>query len=173
MGACRTFVYGKKARGLATAFGLDPALIESVAMDDRHGPGAPATVATIMAGISRLKNVSMEEDQGIAVVNRALVVGGGIAGMHAALAVADHGVDVTLVEASERLGGNLVWLASDHRRHAHRPLFREHHQSDRKTSQDRGDDRQPRGRRLRPGRALFLHHRNGRGARPRPWNTGS
>jgi len=52
----------------------------------------------------------MEKNQGIAVVNRALVVGGGIAGMHAALAVADHGVDVTLVEASEGLGGNLSWL---------------------------------------------------------------
>jgi heterodisulfide reductase subunit A len=63
-----------------------------------------------MAGISRLKNVCMGADQGLAVVNHALVVGGGIAGMHAALAIADHGVDVTLVEASEGLGGNLTWL---------------------------------------------------------------
>ncbi|MGD8702747.1 MAG: response regulator, partial [Desulfosarcina sp.] len=110
VGTCRTFAYGNKARGLAAAVGLDPALIESVAVDDRHGLAAPATLAAIMAGISRLKNVSLEEDQGTAVVNRALVVGGGTAGMHAALAVADHGVAVTLVEASERLGGNLAWL---------------------------------------------------------------
>jgi heterodisulfide reductase subunit A len=110
VGACRTFAYGKKAHGLTTAFGLDPALIETVAMDHHQGLGGPATVATIMAGISRLKNVSMEKNQGIAVVNRALVVGGGIAGMHAALAIADHGVDITLVEASEGLGGNLSWL---------------------------------------------------------------
>ncbi|MCB2146804.1 MAG: FAD-dependent oxidoreductase [Deltaproteobacteria bacterium] len=110
VGACRTFIYGKKTRGLAAAFGLDPVLMEAVAMDHHQGLAAPATVAAIMAGLSRLKNVSMEKDQGIAVVNRALVVGGGIAGMSAALAIADHGVDVTLVEASDRLGGNLAWL---------------------------------------------------------------
>ncbi|MBC2710778.1 MAG: FAD-dependent oxidoreductase [Desulfosarcina sp.] len=110
VGACRTFTYGKKAHGLAASFGLDPSLIESVAMDDRQGPDAPATVAAIMAGISRLKNVSAIEENSIAVTNRALVVGGGIAGMSAALAIADHGVDVTLVEESEQLGGNLTWL---------------------------------------------------------------
>ena len=110
VGACRTFVYGKKARGLAAAFGLDPALIDTVAMDHHQGLAAPATVAAIKAGLSRLKNVSVEKDRGIAVVNRALVVGGGIAGMSAALAIADHGVEVTLVEASDRLGGNLAWL---------------------------------------------------------------
>ncbi len=110
VGACRTFAYGKKARGLAAAFGLDPALIDTVAMDHHQGLAAPATVAAVMAGLSRLKNVSVEKDQGVAVVNRALVVGGGIAGMSAALAIADHGVDVTLVEVSDRLGGNLAWL---------------------------------------------------------------
>ena len=108
--ACRTFVYGKKARGLASAFGLDPALIESVVMDMPQDADAPAAIATIMAGISRLKNTSIEEKHYTPVINRALVVGGGIAGMRAALAVADHGVEVTLVEASDRLGGNLTWL---------------------------------------------------------------
>jgi len=38
---------------------------------------------------------------------RALVIGGGVAGMSAALAIADAGFDVTLVERSEALGGNL------------------------------------------------------------------
>ena len=33
LGACRTFVYGEKVRDLASAFSLDIALIESVAMD--------------------------------------------------------------------------------------------------------------------------------------------
>lgn len=40
----------------------------------------------------------------------ALVVGGGAAGMSAALAIADSGYDVHLVERSERLGGNLLDL---------------------------------------------------------------
>ena len=37
----------------------------------------------------------------------ALVIGGGVAGMTAALLIADSGYDVHLVERSEMLGGNL------------------------------------------------------------------
>lgn len=38
---------------------------------------------------------------------RALVIGGGVAGMQAALSIADAGYDVTLVEQKAQLGGNL------------------------------------------------------------------
>jgi heterodisulfide reductase subunit A-like polyferredoxin len=38
---------------------------------------------------------------------RALVIGGGVSGMSAALAIADAGFDVALVERSDALGGNL------------------------------------------------------------------
>jgi heterodisulfide reductase subunit A-like polyferredoxin len=51
----------------------------------------------------------------IPVTQRALVVGGGLAGMTAALTLADEGYPVTLVERAERLGGN-AW----HLRH---PLY--------------------------------------------------
>jgi len=40
----------------------------------------------------------------------ALVIGGGLAGMTAGLAIADSGYDVHLVERSDRLGGNLLDL---------------------------------------------------------------
>jgi heterodisulfide reductase subunit A len=40
----------------------------------------------------------------------ALVIGGGVAGMTAALAIADSGYDVHLVERTEMLGGNLLTL---------------------------------------------------------------
>jgi len=43
----------------------------------------------------------------IPVINKALVIGGGWAGMNAALAIADQGYDVTLVEKTEELGGNM------------------------------------------------------------------
>ena len=108
--ACRTFVYGKNVRGLTESFALAPSLIASVAMDDRQEAASPATVTAIMAGIARLKHASPGKRDGLAVINRALVVGGGISGMSAALAIADHGVDVTLVEATKQLGGNLAWL---------------------------------------------------------------
>ena len=51
--------------------------------------------------------------------HRALVVGGGVAGMTAALSIAQQGFDVTLVERQKELGGNLrhifVSLAGRHR----------------------------------------------------------
>jgi heterodisulfide reductase subunit A-like polyferredoxin len=47
-------------------------------------------------------------EQGVSEVNHhALVVGGGLAGMTAALAIADQGFGVTLVERESELGGNL------------------------------------------------------------------
>jgi heterodisulfide reductase subunit A-like polyferredoxin len=45
--------------------------------------------------------------QPLSPVRRALVIGGGVAGMTAALSVADSGFDVTLVERRPELGGNL------------------------------------------------------------------
>jgi heterodisulfide reductase subunit A len=44
------------------------------------------------------------------VTQRGLVVGGGLAGMTAALSIADQGFEVALVERGEMLGGNLVRL---------------------------------------------------------------
>jgi heterodisulfide reductase subunit A-like polyferredoxin len=45
-----------------------------------------------------------------AIVQKALVIGGGLAGMTAAIAVADQGFETSLVEKSDRLGGNLLHL---------------------------------------------------------------
>ncbi len=47
---------------------------------------------------------------GVSIYKRALVVGGGAAGMTAALAIAGAGFGVDLVEKEEALGGNLSWI---------------------------------------------------------------
>jgi heterodisulfide reductase subunit A len=50
-------------------------------------------------------------------VQRALIIGGGVAGMTTALAIADAGFEVTLVERSDALGGNLhhiYYVAEDY-----------------------------------------------------------
>jgi heterodisulfide reductase subunit A len=47
----------------------------------------------------------------VPVVQRGLVVGGGVAGMTAALCLADQGFEVFLVEKEDRLGGNLLRLS--------------------------------------------------------------
>jgi heterodisulfide reductase subunit A-like polyferredoxin len=45
-----------------------------------------------------------------AIVQKALVIGGGLAGMTAALAIGDQGFETWLVERQDRLGGNLLRL---------------------------------------------------------------
>ncbi len=67
-------------------------------------------VRQIRTGISRVKTMPLEPGKGGDMFSRALVVGGGIAGMTAALAIAGQGFSVDLVEKSPALGGNLVWL---------------------------------------------------------------
>jgi heterodisulfide reductase subunit A len=47
----------------------------------------------------------------VAVVQKALVVGGGVAGMNAALGLADQGYQTVLIEKSDKLGGN-AWNLS-------------------------------------------------------------
>jgi heterodisulfide reductase subunit A2 len=67
-------------------------------------------VRQIRTGISRVKTMPLEPGKGSDMFSRALVVGGGIAGMTAALAIAGQGFAVDLVEKSPHLGGNLAWL---------------------------------------------------------------
>jgi heterodisulfide reductase subunit A len=50
-------------------------------------------------------------DQQLGMVQSALVIGGGVAGMTSALNLADQGFPVHLVEASDKLGGNALRLA--------------------------------------------------------------
>ena len=66
--------------------------------------------ATLYMGLSRLKWADPSPVQQLPVCQNALVIGGGIAGMTSALAIADHGFEVDLIEREERLGGNLNWL---------------------------------------------------------------
>ncbi|MGB9722603.1 MAG: FAD-dependent oxidoreductase [Chloroflexia bacterium] len=68
----------------------------------------------IRMAVARVRTLEALHRVQIPVTRRALVVGGGLAGMTAALVLADGGFPVTLVERAERLGGN-VW-------HLHHPL---------------------------------------------------
>ncbi len=67
-------------------------------------------VDLIRMAIARTKLLEQVEDQQLPMVNSALVIGGGVAGMTSALNIADQGFDVTLVEAGDKLGGNALSL---------------------------------------------------------------
>jgi heterodisulfide reductase subunit A-like polyferredoxin len=82
-----------------------------VHMDDRPAATEKAKVLVRMAVAKANRAVPLKESR-VPVVKRALVVGGGIAGMRAALGLAGEGFEVVLVEREGVLGGNLRNIAS-------------------------------------------------------------
>jgi heterodisulfide reductase subunit A len=82
-------------------------------------------ISKLEMGLAKLKWANPEGVATIPTTQRALVVGGGIAGMTAALAIADHGFEVDLVEQAQHLGGNLTWLQKSLEGYPTKPLFEE------------------------------------------------
>ncbi len=118
IGACMPYVYRKKLRELGALLNLDPALMDVV---DIHTPvfshpgAAGGDVAREVYSILSMAAAKLTEAEPFPrtaddIVQTALVVGGGISGMTAALVIADHGFDVVLIEQSPDLGGNLRML---------------------------------------------------------------
>ncbi len=95
--------------------GLNPHLFEMANIRDQNSwvhkdKPQNATVKAIDAvrmAVAKASDLSPIHHVKIPVVNRALVIGGGIAGMQAALSIADQGYDTTLVEKEPILGGHL------------------------------------------------------------------
>jgi heterodisulfide reductase subunit A len=82
-------------------------------------------ISKLEMGLAKVKWANPEVVATIPTTQRALVVGGGIAGMTAALAIADHGFEVDLVEQTKNLGGNLMWLQKSLEGHSTQPLLEE------------------------------------------------
>jgi len=59
----------------------------------------------VRMAVARVATLGPLHDKTITVIDKALVIGGGIAGMTAAIGLADQGYEVTLVEKESHLGG--------------------------------------------------------------------
>lgn len=137
IGSCLPYAYAPKIRELARQFGFNPSQADVVdvrsATLEVFNPEKPVDpkavtakiTGALLAGLARLKRTDPVPVPTIPVQQRALVVGGGIAGMTAALAIADHGFHVDLIEQSSQLGGNLNWLRNTIEGHAVQPLLTE------------------------------------------------
>jgi heterodisulfide reductase subunit A len=120
LGACLPYAYKRKINELGRRIDLDPGLIDVVELGSEYGKqraededkqfAARNLSSKLEMGVAKLKWIEPSPLPKIQIIQRALVVGGGIAGMTAALALADHGFEVDLVEQNEQLGGNLNWL---------------------------------------------------------------
>ncbi|MGO9022085.1 MAG: response regulator [Syntrophobacteraceae bacterium] len=112
IGACMPCLYGGRLAELGRQIGLPPALMEVVDIRTpalRAGDDSGRTlkhIETILKmSLEKISSANPEFASSQKVIQEALVIGGGVAGMTAALAIADHGFEVRLVEKSDSLGG--------------------------------------------------------------------
>ncbi len=95
--------------------GLNPALIEMANIRDQcswvhaFDPYAATAKAKdqVRMAVAKAARLTPLEVQKVEVTPSALVIGGGAAGLSAALSIAEQGFDVFLVEKEKELGGNL------------------------------------------------------------------
>jgi heterodisulfide reductase subunit A len=137
VGACLPYVYARKIKELAGETGLSSSLTDVVdirtpafaVLNQEKQADRKEIVArmesALLTGLARLKRVNPAPVATVKVQQQALVVGGGIAGMTAALAIADHGFHVDLIEKEVQPGGNLTWLHDTLEGHAVKPLLEE------------------------------------------------
>lgn len=100
--------------------GLNRSLFEMVNIRDQcswvhaHEPEEATSKAKdlVRMAVAKAQLLYPLPDQTVPVIPKALVIGGGIAGMTAALSIADQGFECFLVENSAQLGGNLRHLKS-------------------------------------------------------------
>jgi heterodisulfide reductase subunit A-like polyferredoxin len=72
-----------------------------------HKTATEKAKGLVRMAVARAAELSPLHRLEVPVTKRALVIGGGVAGMHAALALAEQDIEVALVEREAELGGNL------------------------------------------------------------------
>ena len=116
--ACSNRTHDSLFQRMVRQAGLNPYLLELVNMreqctrvhkNQRDQANRKAIELTRLA-VGRVMTAKPVYKEKMPCVPAALVIGGGVSGMTAALAIADSGYDVHLIEREERLGGNLLDL---------------------------------------------------------------
>ena len=102
--------------------GLNPHLFEMANLRDQNswvhkntpGSATEKAIDAVRMAVAKSSDLYPVRHLQIPVLSSALVIGGGIAGMHAALSIADQGYQVYLVEKEPELGGHLkdIYLGS-------------------------------------------------------------
>lgn len=115
--ACSPTLHEMTFRRACSRAGLNPYLFEHVnireqvswVIEDKEAATQKAS-RLIKAAVGRARHLTPLENRRIPIHDSALVIGGGVAGLKAALDLAKRGIKVTLTEKSDVLGGRLLEL---------------------------------------------------------------
>jgi len=116
--ACSVRMHENTFRGAVQEAGLNPFLMEMANIREQctwaHGhdkPGAFKKAKDLTAAaVAKVRFLAPLEFIKVPVTKRAMVVGGGVAGISAALDLADQGIETILVEKEPTIGGVMAQL---------------------------------------------------------------
>ena len=112
---CSEKLFGRFYRDAVSRFGIDPSLVgfanirEHCALVHKGSPklAASCSVGMINVAVARIAGAQCKEMLEAEVKASCVVIGAGIAGMASAVALASRGVDVTIVDKADSVGGLL------------------------------------------------------------------
>jgi heterodisulfide reductase subunit A len=120
IGACAPMLHEQTFRGAVARAGLNPYLYHHVGLREQdswvhaHDKQAATdkSLRLMSAGIAKARLLMPLDPIRLGAERHALVIGGGVAGLRAALDIARQGLRVSLVEKSPFLGGRMAQLES-------------------------------------------------------------
>ncbi|MBN2147977.1 MAG: CoB--CoM heterodisulfide reductase iron-sulfur subunit A family protein [Anaerolineales bacterium] len=118
IGACAPSLHEQTFRGTVTRAGLNPFLYHHVGIREQdswvhsndHLGATDKAVHLMAAGIAKARLLTPLDPIRLGAERHALVIGGGVAGLRAALDIARQGIRVTLLEKTPFLGGRMAQL---------------------------------------------------------------
>jgi heterodisulfide reductase subunit A len=116
--SCSPHMHMKTFRKAASLAGINPYLVEMANIREHcswvHHDRDQATqkaIELIRMSVEKVRRNRALEPIKVPVTKRALVIGGGVAGIQAALDIADSGYEVVLVEREPSIGGKMAGLS--------------------------------------------------------------
>ncbi len=114
VGACQPFMYRRRLKDVARKAGFNSSLVNIFDLlgisrkglhESSKGEWTRRAINEIKADIESMKEKPALHVQSLPINQTALIVGGGICGMHSALSLANRNVPVHLIEKTGELGG--------------------------------------------------------------------